>query len=292
MDALDLDIENYDLEDILNLFKLTYHFDESELKGAYRIVLKTHPDKSGLEKDVFLFFKQAYSVLKKIYYFRNRKQECAHTTNYVIEKNKEHEELLRKIDGKSVKEFNSWFNEMFEQNKVSDGDVDNGYGDWYKNKKVEPTEKVSSLRDFGRVFENKKRECKSLVVRNEISEIQNTNNGYNLSREAPAEYSSDLFSKLKYEDLKKAHTETVVPVTREDYENKKKFNSVDSYRRHRSRQNTTAPSLEQSKKLLQQKKNSMDEVDSRRIYNILKRDEEVERANKKWWSHLKQIKNE
>ena len=69
MEALDLDIENYDLEDILNLFKLTYHFDEGELKGAYRIVLKTHPDKSGLEKDVFLFFKQAYSVLKKIYYF-------------------------------------------------------------------------------------------------------------------------------------------------------------------------------------------------------------------------------
>lgn len=292
MEALDLDIENYDLEDILNLFKLTYHFDEGELKGAYRIVLKTHPDKSGLEKDVFLFFKQAYSVLKKIYYFRNRKQECAHTTSYVIEKNKEHEELLRKLDGKSVKEFNSWFNEMFEQNKVSDGDVDNGYGDWYKNKKVEPTEKVSSLRDFGRVFENKKRECKSLVVRKEVSEMQNTNNGYNLSREAPAEYSSDLFSKLKYEDLKKAHTETVVPVTREDYENKKKFNSVDSYRRHRSRQDTSAPSLEQSRRLLQQKKNSMDEVDSRRIYNILKRDEEVERANKKWWSHLKQIKNE
>ena len=36
----------------------------------------------------------------------------------------------------------------------------------------------------------------------------------------------------------------------------------------------------------------MNEIDSRRIYNILKRDEEVERVNKKWWSHLKQLKNE
>ena len=77
-----------------------------------------------------------------------------------------------------------------------------------------------------------------------------------------------------------------------DYENKKKFNSIDSYRRHREQQNTTAPSLEQSKKLLQQKKDSMTEVDSRRIYNILKRDEEIERVNKKWWAHLKQLKNE
>ncbi|MCY4092713.1 MAG: hypothetical protein OXF62_17985, partial [Caldilineaceae bacterium] len=253
METLDLDIENYDLDDILNLFKLNYQFDEYELKQSYKIVLKTHPDKSGLKKEVFLFFKQAYSILKKIYYFRNRKQECAHTQNYVIEKNKEHEELLRKLDGKSVKDFNKWFNNMFEQNKVSDEDFDKGYGDWYTNSEVEQIEKVSSLRDFGRVFENKKKECKSLVVRSGVSEMQSNNNGYNLSREAPSEYSSDLFSKLKYEDLKKAHTETVVPVTREDYENKKKFNSVDSYRRYRSQQNTNAPSLEQSKILLQKK---------------------------------------
>ena len=292
METLDLDIENYDLDDILNLFKLNYQFDEYELKQSYKIVLKTHPDKSGLKKEVFLFFKQAYSILKKIYYFRNRKQECAHTQNYVIEKNKEHEELLRKLDGKSVKDFNKWFNNMFEQNKVSDEDFDKGYGDWYTNSEVEQIEKVSSLRDFGRVFENKKKECKSLVVRSGVSEMQSNNNGYNLSREAPSEYSSDLFSKLKYEDLKKAHTETVVPVTREDYENKKKFNSVDSYRRYRSQQNTNAPSLEQSKILLQKKQESMNEVDSRRIYNILKRDEEVERANTKWWAHLKQLKNE
>jgi len=290
METLDLDIENYDLEDILNLFKLDYHFTENNLKEAYRIVLKTHPDKSGLKKEIFLFFKTAYSILKKIYYFRNRKQTCTHTNEYVIEKNKEHELLLRKLDGKSVKEFNKWFNEMFEKNKVSDDDFDKGYEDWYRNGEVKNVEKVSSMRDFGRVFENKKKECKSLVVRKDISELQN-NNGYSLSREAPNEYSSDLFSKLKYEDLKKAHTETVVPVTREDFNNKKQFNSVDNYRRYREQQNTKVPSLEQSKRLLQQKQESMNEVDSRRIYNILKRDEEVERANIKWWANLRQLKN-
>ena len=292
MESLDLNIENYDLDDILKLFKLNYSFDEDGLKNAYKIVLKTHPDKSRLNKEVFLFFKQAYSILKKIYYFRNRKKKCVHTKEYAIEKNKEHEELLRKLDGKSVKEFNKWFNNMFEQNKVSDDNFDNGYGDWYRNKEDIQIEKVNSLRDFGRVFENKKRECKSLVMRTGVVEMQNINNGYNLSREAPNEYSSDLFSKLKYEDLKKAHTETVVPVTREDFENKKKFNSVDSYRRHRSQQNTTAPSLEQSKRLLHQKKESMNEIDSRRIYNILKRDEEIDRVNKNWWAHLRQLKNE
>ena len=292
METLDLDIENYDLDDILNLFKLDYNFDEKGLKSAYRIVLKTHPDKSNLNKDVFIFFNKAFSILKKIFYFRNRKKECAHTKEYIVEKNREHEELLRKLDGKSVKEFNKWFNEMFEENKVSDNDVDKGYGEWYKNSEVEKTEKVNSLRDFGRVFENKKKQCKDLVVRTGVVEMQNINNGYSLDRDAPTEYSSDLFSKLKYEDLKKAHTETVVPVTREDFENKKKFNSIDSYRRYRRQQNTSVPSLEQSKRLLQQKQESMNEVDSRRIYNILKRDEEIERVNEKWWAHLRQLKNE
>ena len=46
-------------------------------------------------------------------------------------------------------------------------------------------------------------------------------------------YSSDIFSKLKYEDLKKAHKETVVPVTEEDFINKKRFDNVEQYLRYR-----------------------------------------------------------
>lgn len=291
MEALDLDIENYDLEDILNLFKLDYQFGENELKSAYKIVLKTHPDKSGLNKDIFLFFREAYKIVEKIHKFRNRKINCTHTKSYYIEKNEEHEELLRKLDGKSVKDFNKWFNKMFEKNKLGDDEEDNGYGEWYKSKSEDKNEKVVSLSDFGRVFENKKKECKDLVVRTGVLEMQNLNNGYNLSREAPTEYSSDLFSKLKYEDLKKAHTETVVPVTREDFEKKKQFSSVDSYRRHRANQNTNALSLEQSRAFLRKKQEDMNEIDSKRIYNILKRDEEVEKINQRWWAHLKQLEN-
>ena len=54
---IDLNIDNYDLNDVLKLFKMPYHFSEKELKQAKKIVLKTHPDKSGLDKEYFLFFK-------------------------------------------------------------------------------------------------------------------------------------------------------------------------------------------------------------------------------------------
>ena len=65
MSRLDLNIENYDIEDILNLFKISVDFDEEDIKNAKKIVLKTHPDKSGLHPDYFRFYSQAY---KKIYF--------------------------------------------------------------------------------------------------------------------------------------------------------------------------------------------------------------------------------
>ena len=53
---LDLDIDNYDYEDILNLFKLNHDFGENGLKNAKKIVLATHPAKSGLNKEVSITF--------------------------------------------------------------------------------------------------------------------------------------------------------------------------------------------------------------------------------------------
>ena len=53
---IDLNIENYSLNEILQLFQLDYNFGENELKQAKRIVLKTHPDKSKLPKEYFLFY--------------------------------------------------------------------------------------------------------------------------------------------------------------------------------------------------------------------------------------------
>ena len=52
----DLNIDNYDLQDLLNLFKLDKNFNEEDLKQAKKIVLKTHPDKSGLNPDYFRFY--------------------------------------------------------------------------------------------------------------------------------------------------------------------------------------------------------------------------------------------
>ena len=107
------------------------------------------------------------------------------------------------------------------------------------------------MNEMGAVFEEKKRATKDIVVANTNLELENNNNQYSLTREKPTYYSSDIFSKLNYDDLKKAHTETVVPVTNEDFENREKFNSVDDLNAYRNNQNTAPNSLEQSKLLMQ-----------------------------------------
>ena len=64
---VDLDIDNYELEDLLNLFKLSYDFSEEDLKKVKKQVLKTHPDKSKLDKIYFLFFTKAYKMISQVY---------------------------------------------------------------------------------------------------------------------------------------------------------------------------------------------------------------------------------
>ena len=47
----DLDIDNYNLADLLNLFHLSYDFDDKDLKKAKLMVYKMHPDRKNAVSD-------------------------------------------------------------------------------------------------------------------------------------------------------------------------------------------------------------------------------------------------
>ena len=290
MDDFDLDIDNYGLEDILNLFHLDYKFEKSGMKKAKAMALKTHPDKSGLSKDFFLFFMKAYKMLEAIYEYRCKKEQCAKKQKYTAEVNTENKQLLKKLDGKSAKEFNKWFNDMFEKVRVKDEDVDTGYGSWFKSNEDITDEKVKSVSAMGDVFERRKKESKALIKHNGIRDLE-IGAGYGLTREKPMEYASGIFSNLQYEDLKKAHTETVVPVTMEDYLAKPRFENVESYVRYREQNRPDMVSLEQSKKMMRDRNMQNDKINTERAFRLIKRDEEIGKANQKWWANLKQLKN-
>jgi len=290
MDDFDLDIDNYQLEDILNLFHLDYKFDDASMKRAKVMALRTHPDKSKLDMEFFLFFMKAYKMLEAIYEYRCKKEQCAKKQEYKTEVNSENKELLKKLDGKSAKDFNKWFNAMFEEVRVKDEDLDTGYGSWFKSNEDVDGGEIKSLSAMEDEFEKRKRKGRALIKHEGIRDME-IGGGYGLSREKPPEYASDIFSSLQYEDLKKAHTETVVPVTMEDYLSKPKFENVDSYVRYRDEQRPDMVSLEQSKKMMKERNTSNDKINTERAFRLIKRDEEIAQSNNKWWSHLRQLEN-
>ena len=290
-ESFDLNIENYNLEDILNLFKLNYNFVESDLKKAYRIALKLHPDKCNLDADYFRFYMKAYKVLEKYFILEVREKTQIDTVYFAddndIDKNKAL--LLHKLNGKSVTEFNTWFNKMFEEVRIKDEEQDNGYSEWIKENKVDENGEKVSLSQFKQVFEKRKNECRALIQHKGIQDLQQSNGGSSLTRERIDNYSSDVFSKLRYEDFKKAHTETVIPVTEQDFLEKEKFQNVEMLKRHRDSQNTAPPSLQQSRQYLADKNNHQTEIDANRAFLLIKRDEEIEKQNKKWWANLQRL---
>ena len=295
MEELDLKIENYNLKDLLNLFHLKHNLIKKDLKKAKEMALKTHPDKSNLDKKFFLFFLKAYRRIENIYNFRIKQQRDMYNTEYNTDMgdvtNEGDKMLLKKLNGKSVRDFNKWFNEMFEKTKVSDKENETGYGDWFKNEEEEH-ETVKSLNDFGKYFNSKKSQQKALIKHTGVNGLDGESGGYNLNRENTVEqYSSHIFSKLQYEDLKKAHTETVVPVTEEDFINKEKYRNIDELNRARENQDVSAMSLSDSRKILEDRKIKDDELAAITAFNLLKQQEEVEKSNKEWWMHLKQLNN-
>ena len=287
---LDMNIDNYELDDLLNLFNLEFDFGEEELKQAKKVVLMTHPDKSNLSKDYFLFFSSAYKVILSIYEFRNKSKKSEKDTyaKLIDEKDEAKEELLKGL--KNKKNFNKVFNELFEKNKIKLEDVDNGYGDWLKSEEDLDTRKTT-MNNMNENFERKKRELKAIVLQTGIEDMGvGGNSGHvELTREKPAYYTSSIFSNLGYEDLKKAHVESVVPVTNEDYLSRKQFKNVQELQQFNASQNIKPLSEKESQDYFNNQNLKQNKEDVRRAFKLAKQDESSRKANMNWMSGFKQL---
>lgn len=287
---IDLNLDNYELQDLLNLFKLDFDFNEYDLKQVKKMVLQTHPDKSNLGKEYFLFFSEAYKIIYSVYQFRHKSTTTAmntYNTTYVLEQDDEKEALLANL--KSKPNFNKVFNELFDQYKLHDNELDTGYGDWLKSEENIDT-RSTTLTEMNMSFETKKKEVQAIIRMDGIEDFSsNCSSQYDLTRDKPEYYSSGLFSSLAYEDLKKAHIESVIPVTHEDYLRRPKYGSVEELQRSKDYQNSDPLSLNDAKEYLKQKMYNDGKNDVHRAFKLAKQDEEARRANDGWLSHFKKL---
>lgn len=286
MENIDLNIDNYGLIELLNLFRLDYEFGKKELKQAKKIVWEVHPDKSKLPKEYFIFFLSAFKIIYSIYEFRNQSNRSRSTT-YEIEKDEEKEILLKEISKSN--NFNKIFNELFEKHYIKEEEVEEGYGDWLKTDENESIE-LSNTKDMHNEFEKQKHKIRSLVIKNNVEDIYNYNYK-NLTGDKPESYSSEIFSTLNYEDIRKAHTETIVPVSEEDYKNKKKFNNTNDLQNYRDIQDIKPLSESQSLEYLNNKTKLEDEKSVKRAYRLAKQDENNKKINDAWMRGFKLLKD-
>ena len=332
---MDLDINNYELADILNLFKIPVLFNDKHLREAKVIVLQMHPDKSKLPKEYFLFFTKAYKMLYEIFKVRfpdeKKYKEDKFSYSAVIDRelnqnktktahnvedreyHKTEEEAYKKLQKMDSTDFNKWFNEKFEKFRMHDDEQDGGYEDWFRNTNkgdvnnatgdddgADPYELGDTWSERNERIERKKkmlRDKMALIETNEVMSYDSVGCGgsggyYGLGREAPREYSSGLFSSLQYEDLKKAHTESVIPVTNEDFVNRKKYTSVNEMQMFRDIEKTQYDfSRENHTTKLDQATATQVEQDMQRVFRMAKQDEIARDINAKFKSEFFQITN-
>ena len=133
----------------------------------------------------------------------------------------------------------------------------------------------------------------SLVERKEVQDIWSIGSNMSasdLSPDAPGNYDSGLFSGLAYQDLQKAHTETIIPITIEDYNNTQKFNTINEMIDYRNTQDIQPLNDEMSKSYLY-KKNKEDEETSVRIaYTLAKQSEMRKQKDMEFWKNVQLLR--
>ena len=315
---MDLNIDNYDLNDILKLFHIPIAFNADHLKSAKKMVLKMHPDKSNLDKEYFLFFTKAYRIIYQIYTMRHENAQgyghvqeyseliapegCSADRLHLENGNSGVQETAaqsEKLSRMTPSEFNTWFNTVFEKYVPRNSEEDAGYETWFRGNDSEESEKEeegeeeeeeedntgaassgsswnsAQLRDFER---HRKR------IRDRLALVAATT-----IEAAPPPFSA---TSVQFEDLKRAHTETLIPVTAADYNNVRQFKTVHELQMFRSSASANIAPLSKSDATAQLEREHIASVEqaTHRAYLMAKQDEAARDMNRKVMREFQTLK--
>jgi len=279
----DLNIDNYSLQDILNLFKIDDCLSLENLAFAKKQVLSTHPDKSKLPNKYFLFYREALEVLVYVYKFNNKSYDLRDLNYSNHDEEDEDLDLIKfaSISKKNSSRFNKEFNTLFSQAYIQSDEEKFGYGQLFKGDYECGTTDYKSKKTIL---------IDSLQVYNEP--LENSNKSYNnITGDKPDDYSSDLYSKLKFEDLKKSQDESVIPMD-ESYINKMKiFNNLDEISKFRSSQNLKPESEIKALNILEEQQKKNDSISMQRAYKMAKQSSVIKQQQEETMRQLKLLYN-
>ena len=259
--AHNLDIHMYSLKELLGLFNTDYNMTFEDLKRAKKQVLMTHPDKSKLPAEYFLFYKKAFDIVVNFYNNQNKQTQniTAENTTYVptsiSDTNKStSKQITSAINKLNKDEFQDKFNKLFETNMVKK--TNNTRNEWFsKDEPIYDNSDDVNSKNMGQIFDKIKDKQSGMVKYKGVENlVVNSGSGYNLYDDDEADdtyVTSDPFSKLKFDDLRKVHKdETVLSVSERDYNKVKKYSSVDHFMRERGNQTLTPIEKQEAERML------------------------------------------
>jgi hypothetical protein len=276
MEEVDLDIDNYDLDELFNLFKIDVDYDKADLKRIKAQVLKFHPDKSGLDAKYFQFFSKAYNLLKAIFEFNNS-TETSQRLEYVQDDEDEFEtkELLKTFfcNNKDI-DFHTWFNTEFET--------------------ANATSRALS-QEIAKELQKQKQNSFKNKNKNEIEIMSAKSSGCLLLEEESANElnDSDLFSNLSFGDLANVHRntlETTVLETTRKNDTNNRFRSVHELEIFRNNQKLNPLTESESQEQLKNEAKTHTKQSLLRAYLMIKKDNLNQKNKNLMFSKLKLLK--
>ena len=245
----DLNIRNYSLKELLDLFDLEETTITLEnLNKAKKKVLSMHPDKSKLSSEYFLFYKKGFDIIKE-FYDNNQKidQEINEkNTSYAYLDDSPHKEQLKKnIFNMKKKEFNETFNQLFEKNMKNKNQTSTN--NWFTDEKKLYEEQESGTNINENIDKIKRQQEQGKITKFKGIQTFHSMSGTNMyddlekSEEEKNEYiTCDPYGALQYEDIRKVHRdETVFRVNENDFDYKLFNKSQKELERIRGEQNLT-----------------------------------------------------
>jgi hypothetical protein len=292
----------YKLNEIFDLFGLSYDISIDDMKRAKKVVLMTHPDKSGLGPEYFLFYKKAFDMVLQYYENQTKQNRVVPTTEMKYQHvnpggfdKAGSRRIVNTINEMSTNDFQRKFNELFEENMAHKPDPTRNQ--WFTSETNEfEVPKNVSAKNMGQAFERFKEENAGAVLsryRGVETLRHNSGSGFYEDEEADDQYvSCDPFSKLKFDDLRKVHKDqTVLTVSEKDYQKIPHYTSTDHYMQVRGKQTLTPLEKHEAEKLLSTQEKQFQESIMQKEYHAKLRTMEYEQKNKSVISSFLQLKN-
>ena len=263
MNDFNLNLDDYELQDILNLFSIELPITFEDLKQAKKTVLKLHPDKSQLPSQFFIFYGEALKVLVHLYSFSNKSND--QRTHLQRARDSEHNKdldpnLLRfsqlSVSNKSA--FKEAFNKLFENSYIPSEFESMGYSQEMKH----------SMKNDSETFDEKKQRLKtSMVIYEQPENISDSYiNNCEIGGQRVQNYSTYIGKQLKLEDLKHTYSESILPIDESHMDQVKVYSNIQEIKLARQQQNVDP--LHDSEYILMQKSKSEDVAAMKRAFKL------------------------